>query len=387
MAGRYRVLVYNIPGQSLCYSFSFHKKKRFPDSYRCVQCQVGGVHVRVDVNGDEFQCDPCMLPHRCIPRRWITNSVERFLYERTQEIRKDPKYADAVVRKLWQDMLDTSPTMSDLSKPSIFQLCSLLSFLLFLLLLLSFLFFLSINFWISTLEEVRALMNEFHDYGYEKRRRQIARNAEKHEKPKAMLDDVLERLRTLMDGSNFLQYSSSGLYIYYSKETIKAAVVNGLTALVADGIHKLPPEELGESGQPYTVHGICNADKNVPIFHVLTYKKIVTVYAKVFGVVKQELQALGVDTTTLRIILDFEKAALAGIKLATATLLTYKTSLITLLTETLTYGVPGGLRLPPLTSLEPKSTLSRHKGRYEGHPSAKMVDDNQGLSVPSTSST
>ncbi|KAL6730061.1 hypothetical protein Aduo_001057 [Ancylostoma duodenale] len=121
-----------------------------------------------------------------------------------------------------------------------------------------------------TLEEVRALTDEFHDYGCEKRKGQIARNVEKHDRPRATSDDVPEGLRTLMDGSNYLQYSRSGLYIYYSKETIKAAVDNRLTA---HGMHKLPPEELGENGQLYTIHGICNADIDVPIFHILTRKK------------------------------------------------------------------------------------------------------------------
>ncbi|RCN37563.1 hypothetical protein ANCCAN_16528, partial [Ancylostoma caninum] len=240
--------------QSRCYSFAFHKKKQQSKVYRCVRCAVGGSHVQVDVIEDEFQSDPCMLPHRCIPRRWATSTVERYMYERAQEIRKDPR--------------------------------------------------------VTALKEVQALMDEFHDYGYEKRRRQIARNVEKYDKPRVTLDDVPERLHTLMDGSSFLKYSSPELYFYYSNETIKAAV----DALVADGIHKLPFEELGEHGRLYTIHGICNAGVDVPIFHVLTRNKKVNVYAKVFAMVKQELQALGVDVTTPRIILNFEKAALAGIK-------------------------------------------------------------------------
>ncbi|EYC25455.1 hypothetical protein Y032_0012g1903 [Ancylostoma ceylanicum] len=61
--GKHRVLVYNIPEQHRCYSFLFHKKKRC----RSRSNQVEGAHVRVDVINDEFQSDPCMLPHRCIP--------------------------------------------------------------------------------------------------------------------------------------------------------------------------------------------------------------------------------------------------------------------------------------------------------------------------------
>ncbi|KIH65521.1 hypothetical protein ANCDUO_04158 [Ancylostoma duodenale] len=166
---------------------------------------------------------------------------------------------------------------------------------------------------VAALEEGQALMDEFHDYGYERRRRQIAKTVEKHDKPRATLDDVPERLRTLMDGSCFFKYSSPGLYIWYSNETIKAAVDNGLVALVADGIHKLPPEELGEHGLLYTI-SLSLQRWHMPIFHVPTREKNVNVYAKVSGIVEQELQTLEVDVTTLGIILDFEKAALAGIK-------------------------------------------------------------------------
>lgn len=113
-----------------------------------MQCQIKGSHAQVDVLSkylstnhksemrisyfqviyDEFQSDTRMLAHRYIPRRWITTIVERFMYERAQEIREDPKYADAVVRKLWQDMLDAFPIMSDLSKLPLCPFSFLLSF-------------------------------------------------------------------------------------------------------------------------------------------------------------------------------------------------------------------------------------------------------------------
>ncbi|KIH61247.1 hypothetical protein ANCDUO_08486 [Ancylostoma duodenale] len=91
------------------------------------------------------------------------------------------------------------------------------------------------------------------------------------------------------------------------------AFENGLVALVADGIHKLPPA-LGEHGQLYTIHGVCNGGIDIPLVHVLTEKKNQKVYEKVFGMLKQELLDLGADLTTLRIIIDFEKAALAVLK-------------------------------------------------------------------------
>ncbi|VDM76158.1 unnamed protein product [Strongylus vulgaris] len=140
------------------------------------------------------------------------------------------------------------------------------------------------------------------------------RSLEKHDRPRATLDSVPEDLRTLPDGSLFLQFSQPGLYIYFSRRTVQKAVDNGLTAVVTDGIHRLPPEELGKDGQLYTIHGVCNGGVDVPLVHVLTKKKNLSVYEKVFNTVKQELLALGVDLQQLRIIIDFERAALAALR-------------------------------------------------------------------------
>ncbi|KHJ98607.1 hypothetical protein OESDEN_01410 [Oesophagostomum dentatum] len=220
-----------------------------------------------------------MLPHRCIPKKWSKSFVQRYFYQKLQEIRNDPRFADTAVRKLWQEMLDAFPLMSHF-----------------------------------TTREIDEVMDEFHGIGYMQRRRAISKNIERHGKPTVSLDDVPENLRTLTDGTNFLQHSEPGLYIYYSKETVKKAFDNGLVALVADGIHKLPPDALGDDGQLYTIHGVCNGGIDVPIFHVLTRRKNVTVYKKVFGLVKQELLTLGADLTGIRVILDFERAALAAVK-------------------------------------------------------------------------
>ncbi|VDN21482.1 unnamed protein product [Cylicostephanus goldi] len=268
-----------VPGRRLCYAFAFHKRKQGCLVYKCISCCRARRHVQIDVIGNDFLEDPCALPHNCLPKKAKKNFVERFMYKKLQEIRNDPNFADAVIRKVWQDVLDAFPQMPDFS-----------------------------------LEEVREIMDEFHQEGYSKRRRTILKSVQMHDRPTASLDDVPENLRTLKDGTTFLQFSSPGLYIYYSKTTIQKAVENGLTALVADGVHKLPPKALGDDGQLYTVHGVCNGGIDVPLVHVLTRRKNESVYDKVFGMIKQELTEQHVDCGRIRIIIDFERAALVGIK-------------------------------------------------------------------------
>ncbi|VDM70483.1 unnamed protein product [Strongylus vulgaris] len=210
--------------------------------------------IYIKVIDDEFQTDPCMLPHHCIPKEIKTNYVERYLYQKLQ-----------------------------------------------------------------SQEEVEEIMDKFHQTGYGSRRRTIAKSLEKHDRPRATLDSVPEDLRTLTDGSLFLQFSQPGLYIYFSRRTLQKAVDNGMTAIVADGIHRLPPEELGKDGQLYTIHGVCNGGVDVPLVHVLTKKKNLSVYEKVFSIVKQQLLALGVDLQQLRILIDFERAALAALRVSALT--------------------------------------------------------------------
>ncbi|EYC22364.1 hypothetical protein Y032_0017g3305 [Ancylostoma ceylanicum] len=147
-------------GQSRCYSFSFHKNnknKKHLKSYRRVHCQTEGFHVPVDVVDEEFLSDPCMLPHHCIPRKWTTTHGERFLYQRLQEVRKDPKFVESPVRRLWQDLLNAFPEMSHL-----------------------------------TLQEVHQLMDEYRGPGYEKRRRRIA-------KPGLYIYDYKETIKKAFD--------------------------------------------------------------------------------------------------------------------------------------------------------------------------------------------
>ncbi|CAJ0608777.1 unnamed protein product [Cylicocyclus nassatus] len=266
-------------GGSRCYCFAFHKNKRNCKTYKCIQCCKDGHFTQIDVVGDVFQEDPCRIPHRCLPKKIKTNSLERFLYQKLQNIRSDPAYADTPVRRLWQDMLDVVPLMENLS-----------------------------------MEEVEELMDEFHKGGYAARRRTIAKALQRHDMPRATLEDLPNDLKNLPDGSLFLQHSQPGLYMFYSRSTLEKAVNNGLIAIVADGIHNLPPCELGKDAQLYTVHGVCNAGVDVPLVHVLMRRKTQSFYEKVFGIVKEELQDLNVDLARLRIVIDFERAALSAIR-------------------------------------------------------------------------
>ncbi|CAJ0606204.1 unnamed protein product [Cylicocyclus nassatus] len=100
------------------------------------------------------------------------------------------------VRRIWQDLLDKIPGMPNLS-----------------------------------LEEIEELMDEFHMDGFSRRRRTISKSVHRHEQPSESLDDVPEDLRTLRDGTPFLQFSGAGLYVYYSTKTIEKAAANGLMAL------------------------------------------------------------------------------------------------------------------------------------------------------------
>ncbi|CAJ0592984.1 unnamed protein product [Cylicocyclus nassatus] len=214
-------------------------------------CAKVGYHTQVDVVDDEFAVDPCMLPHHCIPKKYKANYVQRFMYENLQKIRSDPNFEDAVVRKIWQDMLDALP---------------------------------------------------------------LLRAVQSHDLPRTTLENQPDDLTKLDDGTQFLQLKLPSLYVYYSRKTIQKAVENELVALVADGIHKLPPEELGKDGQLYTIHGVCNGGIDVPLVHVLMKRKNQSVYDKVFRMVKEELVNYDVNLEHLRIVIDFERAVLASIR-------------------------------------------------------------------------
>ncbi|RCN36028.1 hypothetical protein ANCCAN_18095 [Ancylostoma caninum] len=82
---------------------------------------------------------------------------------------------------------------------------------------------------------------------------------------------------------------------------------NGLFALVGDGVHNYQPPKMA---QLYTVHAVCDGGIEIPILHAVTAKKTVATYEKIFSHLRPHLQSHGIPERRLRIILDFEKAAL-----------------------------------------------------------------------------
>ncbi|CAJ0592430.1 unnamed protein product [Cylicocyclus nassatus] len=128
------------------------------------------------------------------------------------------------------------------------------------------------------------------------------RAVQSHDLPRAALENLPDDLIKLDDGTQFLQLKLPGLYVYYSRKTLQKAVENGLVALVADGIHKLPKKSLAKTANciPFTEFVMVALRKNQ--------------YDKVFRMVKEELVNYDVNLEHLRIIIDFERAVLASIR-------------------------------------------------------------------------
>ncbi|CAJ0607424.1 unnamed protein product [Cylicocyclus nassatus] len=159
--------------------------------YKCTSCDRLGRYVPVKVIGDCFMEDPVMLRHCCLPKKFMVNVVQRIIFEKMQEIRRDSRYADVRARRVWQDLLEEIPEMPHISA-----------------------------------EELLEIVDEYHAEGYARRRRTIART------------------------------------------TVEKAVENGLTAIVADGVHKLPPDVLGENAQLYTLHATSSSTQSSCFFKV-----------------------------------------------------------------------------------------------------------------------
>ncbi|CAJ0598780.1 unnamed protein product [Cylicocyclus nassatus] len=85
-----------------CYKFTFHGKKRGCEVYKCAHCCKEKWHNQIDLIDDEFQEDPCKLPHKCIPKSYSKNHMDRSMYENFQKIRNDPDY--------FYSSLDLNPT-------------------------------------------------------------------------------------------------------------------------------------------------------------------------------------------------------------------------------------------------------------------------------------
>ncbi|KAL6723730.1 hypothetical protein Aduo_018706 [Ancylostoma duodenale] len=252
--GKKPTMRYNIPGGLLCYVFIYFRSNNNSDIFRCRGCMMIGKHVVVRAVGDEFLSD-LSVGHHYIPCKTTKDKVQRVMFKKYQEIRTDPSFAKNVTEEVWEGMLESlayDPSM-------------------------------------GTEEERQEISELFHD-------RELINV---HKEEEIALDNVPDSLAILSDGSKFLQFQTPTFQMYYSKETIKVL-----------------PRKLGDNAQLYTIHGVCNNAVEVPLLHAVTTKKTVQTYARIFETVRQELEAvrIGKSEVIVRVILDFEKAAINAAK-------------------------------------------------------------------------
>ncbi|VDN31094.1 unnamed protein product [Cylicostephanus goldi] len=137
------------------------------------------------------------------------------------------------------------------------------------------------------------------------------------------MDNVPDELRYLPDGSLFLQVQESELHIYISRSIVKLAVDNGLSALIADGIHQLNPRSRTgsgirmEQGQVYTVHGVCSGGFEMPLMFAIMRKKREEDYRVVFEKLKENINDArpGLGEPQLKFVVDFELVCSMKLKL------------------------------------------------------------------------
>ncbi|VDP49052.1 unnamed protein product [Heligmosomoides polygyrus] len=146
-------------------------------------------------------------------------------------------------------------------------------------------------------------------HGHESRRRAITRSKAVHKDRTISWNNIPREFAFLPDGSRFLQLMTADVHIYYSCTTIKKAYENGLFALVADGVHKILPTQLGYQAQLYTIHGVCSNGHEIPLLYALTRAQRESTYELVFSCLERELRSLGPQCVR-RFVVDFERAAI-----------------------------------------------------------------------------
>ncbi|RCN45094.1 hypothetical protein ANCCAN_08904 [Ancylostoma caninum] len=273
MVGKHEVLTYfadALPGTRRCYVYVFHRKNKDCDVYRCRGCKQAGVHRPIKVLGDTFLTDPTSEGHVCMTVDLPKDKVERRTHEKCLQVRNDARYAACSTNEILEDMLQEYE--DDVS--------------------------------LGTAEERAAVRLHFHRRSLDSRRRTVERSKEAHKDKMVTWNSVPPSLANLSDGSVFLQAKTANLH---------KACKNGLMVLVADGMHKVLPRQLGDNTQLYTIHGVCRNGHQVPLVPATTKKKNKAVYEEVFGRLKQALNSLDYRVP-LRIVLDFEKAAINAAK-------------------------------------------------------------------------
>ncbi|VDP21125.1 unnamed protein product [Heligmosomoides polygyrus] len=111
------------------------------------------------------------------------------------------------------------------------------------------------------------------------------------------------------NNARFLQVQSPELHIYYTVETIELACRNGLGALKPMICFLCIVKE--KNGQLYTIHRT-----HVPLLHAITDKKSQATYRAIVSELEGVLARMpGGYNRELRIILDFERAAIKAAKI------------------------------------------------------------------------
>ncbi|CAJ0590847.1 unnamed protein product [Cylicocyclus nassatus] len=164
--------------------------------------------------------------------------------------------------------------------------------------------------------------------GYERQDRRSALNrAVNRTVREVTMTNVPEALRTLAEGESFLQVQEPDLHIYMSQIIVKQAVENNLFALVGDRIHKLNPRSRRgtavrmEGGQVYTIHGICAGDTAPLRNHEEQARGGLCIFNKLKVAIQEAAEGLNQTESELRIILDFELAAINAAGLSSRVLL------------------------------------------------------------------
>ncbi|EYC14694.1 hypothetical protein Y032_0039g108 [Ancylostoma ceylanicum] len=85
----------------------------------------------------------------------------------------------------------------------------------------------------------------------------------------------------------------------------------GMTALIGDEVHKLNPKTPNrmDKGQLYTIHAVVRGGVEVPILYAIARRKNFATYTTIFSRLKEVI-----GEHRLRIVLDFEKAAIRAAK-------------------------------------------------------------------------
>ncbi|VDP38986.1 unnamed protein product [Heligmosomoides polygyrus] len=125
---------------------------------------------------------------------------------------------------------------------------------------------------------------------------------------------VLDAPALHVNNAPFLQVQSPELHIYYKVDTIELACRNGLGALVADGMFSMHSDVKEKNGQLYTIHYTCQA--HVLLLHAITDRKTQSTYRAIFRELEGVLARMpGGYNRELRIMLEFEKAAIKAAKI------------------------------------------------------------------------